>query len=140
MPTPPDVAAEARELAAQFLQLSMAVDQFRHDHFPELTPELRARLKDQAQHLDDLSDHFTAVAIGVTLLAIQDDLDNIRSVTAQARQAVRTIQKIEKVASIVSAGVALGAAIFAGDPGNIAAATKALVVAVSTQATAVKSA
>jgi hypothetical protein len=135
----PDIAAQARELSILFLQLSMAVDQFRHDHFDELSATMRARLKDQAQHLDDLSDHFTAAAIGATLKLIQDDLDNIKNATRQARQAVATIQKIEKVASIVSAGVALGAAIFAGNPANIGSAVTALSGAIADQ-TAAKSA
>jgi hypothetical protein len=137
--TAPDIAAQARELSLLFLKLSMATDQFRHDHFDELSATMRAQLKDQAQHLDDLSDHFTAAAIGAILKLIQDDLDNIKGATQRAQQAIATIQKIEKVASIVSAGVALGAAIFAGNPGNIGSAVTALSDAIMDQ-TAVKSA
>jgi hypothetical protein len=132
----PDVVQQARDLASRFFQLSMAVDQFRDDHFLELTPEMRGRLKDQAQHLDDLADHYTATAIGATLLKIQDDLASIGAVTLQAQQAVKRIQKVELVASIVSAGVSLGAAIFAGDPASIVAATNALVAAVTPKAAA----
>jgi ABC-type transport system involved in cytochrome bd biosynthesis fused ATPase/permease subunit len=129
--TSPDIAAQARELSQLFLRMSMAVDQFRFEHSAELSPAMRSQLKDQAQHLDDLSDHYTATAIGATLKQIQDDLDEIRAATKDASQAILTIQKIEKVAAIVSAGVSLAAAIFAGNPASIEASVVALVTAVT---------
>jgi hypothetical protein len=131
---PTDTAEQARELATLFLDLSKAVDQFRHDHKGELNVTVRAQLIKQAKQLNDFSDDFTAEAIRVTLLAIQHDLDKIRGVTTDAKQAVKTIQKIEKVTAIVSAGVALGSAIVAGDPTIIGTATKTLGAVIATTA------
>ena len=88
-PVPIDQAAEAGQLVDLFNNLSQALDDFRlADHTPPLATDELARLKDEAQALEDRAHYFTAQAIGATLQSIQPDLANIKAVTAQAKTQV----------------------------------------------------
>jgi hypothetical protein len=132
VPVPIDPAAEAGNLADLFNALSQAVDDFRlGDTIPADTPRDQvARLKDEAQALEDRAHHFTAEAIGATLQSIQPDLANIKAVTAEAKTEVGILNDVSKVISIATLGLSLGTAIAAGNPASIAAAVEALAQAV----------
>jgi len=70
-PVPIDPAAEAGQLADLFNSLSQALDDFRlGDRIPPLPADQLARLKDEAQALEDRAHFFTAQAIGATLQSI----------------------------------------------------------------------
>src|ERR1700689_163536 len=99
MSSPANPASQASELANQFLQLSMAVDQVRQANLTKLSPDDRQRLSDCAQHLDDFAMQFTAQSIAATLASIQANLKNIMGATADAQKAIKTANTIEKVAS-----------------------------------------
>jgi len=125
--TPIDPAAEAGELADLFNNLSQALDDFRlDDHVPPLTTDQMARLKDEAQALENRAHHFTAEAIGATLQSIQSDLAKIKSETAEANTQLRVLKDVSKVITIATSALSLGTAIAAGDPLTIAAAADAL--------------
>jgi hypothetical protein len=125
--SPDDTAAQARQLASQFLQLSMAVDRVRADKLTTLSQDDLHRLSDCAQHLDDFAMQFTAQAISATLASIQGSLANIMGATADAKKAIKTAKTIQNVASIAAAAVVLGAAIASGNPATIASAASGLV-------------
>jgi hypothetical protein len=127
-PTEPvDQAAEAGRLADLFNNLSQALDDFRlGDHIPPISADESARLKDQAQELEGLSQNFTAQAIGATLQSIQPDLANIKAVTAQATTQLGVLNDVSKVISIATSALTLGAANAAGNPVSIAAAAEGL--------------
>jgi uncharacterized phage infection (PIP) family protein YhgE len=126
-PAPIDPAAEADQLVDLFNNLSQALDAFRlADHVPPIATDELARLKDDAQALEDCAHYFTAQAIGATLQSIQPDLANIKAVTAQAKTQLGKLNDISKVISIGASALSLGTAIAAGNPASIAAAATAL--------------
>jgi hypothetical protein len=127
-PTGPiDQAAEAGRLADLFNNLSQALDDFRlGDHIPPLTVDESARIKDQAQELEGLSQNFTAQAIGAALQSIESDLANIKAVTAQTETQLGVLNDASKVISIAASALTLGVAIAAGNPSAIADAAKGL--------------
>jgi hypothetical protein len=127
-PTVPiNPAVEARRLADLFSSLSQALDEFRlGEHDPPIPADQFARLKKDAQALEDRAHFFTAKAIGATLQSIQADLSNIKAVTAQAKTQLVVLKDISRVISIATSALALGSAIAAGNPGSIAAATAEL--------------
>lgn len=129
-PTPPapiDPVAEAGQLADLFNNLSQALDDFRlGDHTPPVPGDQLARLKDEAQAMEDRAHFFTAQAIGATLQSIQSDLANIKSATAQATTQLAVLNDVSKVISIATSALSLGTAIAAGNPVSIAAAADAL--------------
>ncbi|MGO4885296.1 MAG: hypothetical protein ACLP59_31395 [Bryobacteraceae bacterium] len=129
--SPSDIATQASQLADLFMQLSMALDKYRAAHATELTSDERHQLADNAQHLDDFSEQFTAEAIGATLAGIQANVNNIIKATKDAQKAIKTVAAIEKVVAITSAAVALGASIASGNPGTIASAAGALAESVA---------
>jgi hypothetical protein len=122
-----DPAAEAGTLADLFNSLSEALDDFRlSDTDPPLTTDQMARLKDEAQALEDRAHYFTAQAIGATLQTIQPDLQQIRNVTAAAKAQLQNLQTADKVISVATSVLSLGTAIAAGNPASIIAAANAL--------------
>jgi uncharacterized phage infection (PIP) family protein YhgE len=126
-PIPIDPAGEAGELADLFNDLSQKVDDFRlADHIPTLNPNQLARLKDEAQALEDRAHYFTAQAIGATLQSIQSDLANIKAVSAQAKSQLGKLEDVSKVILVATSALSLGTAIAAGNPASIIAASKAL--------------
>ena len=122
-----DPAAEAGILVDLFNDFSQSLDDFRLGDFnPPLPADLMARLKDEAQAMEDRAHHFTAQAIGATLQAIQPDLANIKAVTAEAKEQLGQLNDVSKVISIATSVLSLGTAIAAGNPISIAAAADAL--------------
>lgn len=122
-----DAAAEAGQLADLFNDLSQALDDFRlADHSPPISADKLARLKDEAQGMEDRAHYFTAKAIGATLQSIQPDLAKIKAMTAQAKAQVGKLNNASKVISIGTSALSLGTAIAAGNPLSIAAAAEAL--------------
>ena len=87
-PTGPiDQAAEAGRLADLFNNLSQALDDFRlGDHIPPLTVDESARIKDQAQELEGLSQNFTAKSLMVWFPSFCSSLkvDLVASSTSRA--------------------------------------------------------
>lgn len=121
-----DPADEARQLATLFDNLSLALDDFRlNDHDPPLSSKDAARLKKEADALEDLSHYFTAQAIGATLQKIQPDLENIKALTKEAKEQVAKLNEISKVFTIAGAALSLGKVIITGDPVSILASAEA---------------
>ena len=125
----PNAADQARLMAHSFAQISEAVDAYRTAHFAELAPDAQARLEQLIQQLDDVHDSFTALAIEDTLRSIQDDLDQIATVTTQAQKSLRHLTAIGDIIKLVSAVAQLGEDIATGDYGAIPQAVKDLVQA-----------
>ena len=122
-----DQATEANNLANGFYALSQATDDFRFAaRNPPLTDAQAALLKDESQALDDRAHYFTAEAIGATLQIIQEDLSNIKVLTAQAKQQVQNLNDVDKVIKIVTSALSLGTAIAAGNVPSILSAAQAL--------------
>lgn len=122
-----DPAAEAGRLADLFNDLSQAVDEFRlSDLDPPLTSNQMARLKAEAQALEDRAHLFTAEAIGATLQSIQQELANIKAVTIQARAHLKVLTNVSRAILIATSALSLATAIAAGNPSSIVAAGKAL--------------
>jgi rhamnose utilization protein RhaD (predicted bifunctional aldolase and dehydrogenase) len=123
---PFDAADAAGRLADHFNDLSNQADTLAISQADTATPDQVANLKTQAQALEDLSHHFTADAIGETLRQIQGDLDNITSVTQQAKDQLGTLNDVSKAISILASAVSLGTAIASGNPGGILSAADSL--------------
>ncbi len=120
-----DPAAEANALADRFNDLSQAVDEFRLGFEPPLRNEQMSQLKDVSQALEDCAHHYTAVAIGATLQAIQPDLEKIKLVTEQAAAQLAKLNNIERGITLATLALSLGTAIAAHDPATIIAAVQA---------------
>lgn len=110
---------DAADFAKLFFQWSQAVDDYRDQHFDELSPDQRSRMKDFAHQLDDISDHFTIIDIDETLESIRGDVQQIESVTTQAKAALKKLQTIEEVTKVICAVVALGIAAETGNVGTV---------------------
>ena len=108
----------AGDLADLFNGLSQSIDDFRVNAPPGTTTDDLARLKDEAQALENRAHQFIAQDMAETLSRIQPDLQTIVDATAKVQQQIGVLNDVSKAISIATAGVALGAAIATG---NIAA-------------------
>jgi hypothetical protein len=113
---------QARALAEDFFEISKAVGDYRFRHFDDLTPDQLNALHSLQQQLSNQSNHFTAVAIQITLDDLQPTLDKINQITGQVNQAITTLNNIRRVITIATSIVSLGAAFASGSPGTIASA------------------
>jgi hypothetical protein len=122
----------ASELADLFNELSQAIDDFRlRDDLPVSTSTTDlARLKDEAQALEDRAHQLTAASIAATMAAIQPDLEKIRNATATATQQLAHLTTVSKAIGIATAGVALGAAIATGNVAAITSTAEAFALSV----------
>ena len=125
---------QARTLAEDFFEISKAVGDYRFAHFDDLTLDQLNALHSLQQQLSNQSNHFTAVAIEITLDDLQPTLDRINQITEQVNKAITTLNDIRRVVTIATSIVSLGAAIAAGSPATIAAAIQDTVQAVQGQA------
>jgi len=114
---------QARSIADDFFEVAKAVGDFRFSH-DDLTPEQEAALRSLQQQLSNQSNHFTAIAIQLTIDDLQPTLDRINAVTQQVNNAVTTLNNVRSVITIATSFVALGAAIASGSPGSIASAAQ----------------
>jgi len=112
----------AGDLADLFFQWSQQVDSYRDQNFQSLTPDEQTRLKDLSHQLDDISAHFTLSDIANTLGSIECDLEQIKTVTTEAKEELKKAQTALTVIKIASAAAALGLAIASGNPGTIGGA------------------
>jgi len=114
---------QARSLAEDFFEVAKAVGDFRFAH-DDLTAEQESVLHSLQEQLSNESNHFTAVAIQLTLDDLQPTLDRINAVTRRVNDAVTTLNNVRSVITVATSFVALGAAIASGSPGTIASAAQ----------------
>lgn len=113
---------DAERMAQVCFDLSNSIDDYRLDHFLDLTPEERATLKAAAQALDTRGHEFTAEALGDFLQALQPHLVTIQQATGDARDALRTLTRVATALSVIDAAVALVGAIARHDLGALGGA------------------
>jgi hypothetical protein len=120
------------DLADLFNELSQAIDDFRlSDDLPAGTSVADlARLKDEAQALEDRAHQLTAASIAATMIAVQPDLEKIRNATATATYQLGHLATVSKAIGIATAGVALGAAIATGNVAAITSTAEAFAISV----------
>lgn len=124
---------QARALADGFFEISKAVGDYRFAHFDDLEPDQLNALHSLQQQLSNQSNHFTAVAIEITLDDLQPALDRIGHITVEVNKAVKTLNDIRRVITIATNMVTLGAAIASGNPTTIASAIQDAMQAVQGQ-------
>jgi hypothetical protein len=117
-------ALQARDLAEKFHDLATAVGDYRFDHFDDLSPSERERLKDNQFSLLNNSSHFITELVGVILDDAQADLDALQGVTAKAQKALKNIANVKKGIEIAAVVVKLGAAIASENPAAIGSAVQ----------------
>lgn len=111
--------SDASDLASIFFQWSQAVDAFRGDNAATLTSDEKVRLKDLAGQLDDISTHFTLSDIAASIAAIQPQIGQIKTVTANAKATLQKLNAVAKVVSGVAAVVTIGLSAAAGNVGGV---------------------
>jgi len=111
--------SDASDLASIFFQWSQAVDDFRDNNAATLTSDQKVRLKDLAGQLDDISTHFTLSDIAASVAAIQPQIDQIKTVTANAKATLQKLNTVAKVVSVVGAVAAIGVSAAAGNVGGV---------------------
>ena len=121
---------QAQQLADLFTQLANEVDAFRNAHYDELSPAQRADLEDKIQQLYDFHDEFAGDAIQNTLNAMQGDLSQLTSITAQAKKALQHLETVQRVVNIVSAASTLAEDIISADYGAIPDSVRVLAQAI----------
>jgi uncharacterized iron-regulated protein len=111
-----NVAVTAGDLADLFNDLSQAIDEFRLSPPAGTTTADLARLKDEAQALENRAHQFVAADMANTLARVQSDLQKLVDATGRVKKQIRLLN-----------GVAVGAAIATGNVAAIASTAQAFV-------------
>ncbi len=125
-----NAADQARDLAALFRNFALAVFSYRRLHFAELSQTQRDELEDRGEALLDAADRFTEAAIGATITAVKDSLDQIAKVTGDAKDTLKTLNNVQQALAIVGAGLTLAGAVMSGNAGGVLSGLQGLVAAV----------
>ncbi len=104
---------ECRELARQIREISVAVGDFRFEHWGELTAAQRQDLERDEASLLTKSGEMITRAVGLTLEDMDKDLKLVTNAIEKARKALKTIQDVKNVIAISAGVIGLGGAIFA---------------------------
>src|SRR5579875_2719842 len=107
-----DAGDQARAAAAAFARMADFLDDYRTQHFDELSPEQRAALREAEQRLDDVFNRLIQLAVQGTLDSIAGDLARL--------------SRYEEILKIAASAIALGTAALSGDAGMIASAIEDL--------------
>jgi hypothetical protein len=111
--------SDAADLASLFLQWSRAVDDYRDSNSGTWTPDQKLRLKDFSDNLDDISTHFTLADVAETIASLQGEVNQIKTLTAQAKETIKRLSTVDKVTKVVAAVVALGLSAESGNIGGV---------------------
>lgn len=103
---------QCRELAKQFREVSVAIGDYRFDHWAELSPAQRKQLERDETELLHESGQLITRAVGLTLDDLERDLKALTGAVEKARKALKTIEDVKSVLSIAAAVIALAGAIF----------------------------
>ena len=112
--------SDAAELSQTYFDLSKEMDEFRDTH--DLDPDEQTHLKDLAHQLDDISAHFTIEDIAEKLSSIEDQVEQIKKVTASAKQSLKKLEHADEVIKVAAALVSLGLGAESGNVGTIGGA------------------
>ncbi len=121
-----DAGDQARAAAAAFARMADFLDDYRTQHFDELSPEQRAALREAEQRLDDVYNRLIQLAVQGTLDSIAGDLARIEAVTSAAQKSLERLNRYEEILKIAAAAIEIGTAALSGDAGMIASAIEDL--------------
>jgi len=117
-------AQQARDLANLFFDLAQKMGNYRFDNWDKLSEDDRASLESRMWTLINYSSDFTAEAVSLTVDELDPILKQIESATKKMTKAIKTLGTVRKVLTVAAAAIKLGAAIMAGNVGQIAAAAQ----------------
>ncbi len=115
-------ADQAFELSRQFHDLSVALGNYRFEHWDDITAGRRKRLEDLQFWILDYSSKFNALSIQIAIDDLKPTLDSIRKATNAMEQSIEKIKQVARVIRIGTAAVTLGAAVLSMNPEAIATA------------------
>jgi len=111
--------SDAADLSSLYFQWSQAVDDYREKNASTLTSDQKVRLKDLSNHLDDLSTHFTLADVAGNIASIQAEVNQIKTVTANAKKTLKRLNTVDMVMKGVAAVVAMGLSASSGNAGGV---------------------
>jgi len=118
--------ADLLQLSQDFLDTAHALSDFLFEQWDSLTPGARAKLNSMHTTLTMVATDLISHAVGVTLDDAQTSLEQLTSVTADAKAALGKIKNVKKAVGIAAALIALATAIPTGDAPHIFAAVEGL--------------
>jgi phage terminase small subunit len=117
---------DAFALSRSFRDLSVALGDYRFEHWAALSPADRTTLENEEWSLLNASSDMITKAVGLTLDESQAGAQGVNGATAAAHKAVKTLKNVRKVIGVATAAVGLAAAVVSKDPGAVAKNAKAV--------------
>lgn len=119
-------AQDALALAQSFREAAKALGDYLYDHWNDIPPAARDRLRSMDVTLMNVATDLVTHAVGVVLDEGQTSLAQLAAASSTAAHALQHINDAKKAVGIATALIGLAAAIPAGDLGAIASSYKAL--------------
>ena len=114
------------QLSQSFLGAAHALSDFLFDEWDSLQPAVRARLNSMHTTLTMVSTDLITHAVGVSLDDTQTPLEQLISVTSDAKQALGKIKSSKNAIKVATTLIGLATAISTGDAPHILAAANGL--------------
>lgn len=124
---------QALQIARTFSGFASTVQNYRFDHFDDLSDLQEANLRNVENSLRTISDNYIDKGINMVLDNIQGALDGLGQVTKLVNTDVKKLDDVNKALQVITVLVQLGAAFATGNPVGIASAIGSSISALSSK-------
>ena len=124
-------AQDIFDLSKAFHELSIAIGEYRYDHWDELTPTQRTEMEAKQWTLFNTSSDLNAKSVILRVTLVENDLKALQSCIKAMTEAADKIADVKHAISIATKAIAFGGALYltasTGNVGALIGATSALV-------------
>ena len=118
---------ELSQLGDSFLNLAQIIGDLRIEHYHQLSPKMKDRIRLQHKTLIDYSDTFYAASTNLIVEDATVVLTKIQQITTGLKESVVKVKKVQHLLNTIGAATRIGAAIIEKQPFVITASLENLI-------------
>ena len=118
---------EFSQLGDSFVQLAQIIGNFRIEHYHQLSPKMKDRIRLQHKKLIDHADTFYAASTNLIIEDARVVITKIQQITTGLKETVVKLKKVQHLLNTIGAAVRIGAGIIENQPFAITASLENLI-------------
>jgi hypothetical protein len=118
---------EHSQLGDSFLHLAQIIGDFRIEHYQQLSPKIKDRIRLQHKTLIDYADTFYAASTNLIVEDATGVITTIQQITSRLKESVVKVKKVQHLLNTIGAATRMGAAIVEQQPFAITASLEDII-------------
>jgi len=118
---------ELSQLGDSFLHLAQITGDFRIEHYQQLPPKMKDRIRLQHKTLIDYADTFYAASTNIIVEDATVVITKIQQITVGLKESVVKVKKVQHLLNTIGAATRMGAAIIEQQPFAITASLEDII-------------